>query len=305
VTGVTRRFRTGLPVDLPRSLRPLVASAHDPTIRLRADVVVRAAHSPDGPGTVRIERGGDGSFAATAWGPGAGWLLDGAPALVGAEDDLDGFDPTHHPLVARAHHLRPGLRMVRSRSVQDVLAATIIAQRVTSDEAGRSWTRLVRRYGAPAPGPHELVLPPTAGELATLPLVALAELGVERNRARRLTTAHRHVRYLQGAVDGPLDSLEARLTRVPGVGVWTAAHLRRVAGGDPDAVEVGDDGVKHHICWNLAGTPRGSDERMLELLAPWEGHRGRVVRLLLSAGSRPPTFRGKPRTIAVDRLRPG
>jgi hypothetical protein len=36
-----------------------------------------------------------------------------------------------------------------------------------------------------------------------------------------------------------------------------------------------------------AGARRGSDERMLELLEPYAGQRGRVVRLLEHAGAGP------------------
>ena len=59
--------------------------------------------------------------------------------------------------------------------------------------------------------------------------------------------------------------------------------------GRPDAVLLGDLHVPHTVCHALAGEDRGSDERMLELLAPWAGHRGRVVRLVTGAG------RGAPR----------
>jgi hypothetical protein len=41
------------------------------------------------------------------------------------------------------------------------------------------------------------------------------------------------------------------------------------------------------VTWSLAGERRGSDERMLELLEPYRGQRGRVVRLLELAGSGP------------------
>jgi 3-methyladenine DNA glycosylase/8-oxoguanine DNA glycosylase len=57
--------------------------------------------------------------------------------------------------------------------------------------------------------------------------------------------------------------------------------------GDPDAVFVGDLHVPHLVSSALAGEQRGSDERMLELLEPYRGHRARVVRLLL-AGARFP-----------------
>src|SRR4029453_406544 len=46
--------------------------------------------------------------------------------------------------------------------------------------------------------------------------------------------------------------------------------------GDPDAVPVGDFHLPHLVAGALAGEPRGTDERMLEPLAPFAGHRRRV-----------------------------
>ena len=60
--------------------------------------------------------------------------------------------------------------------------------------------------------------------------------------------------------------------------------------GDPDAVAVGDFHLKNVVSYALAGEPRGTDERMLELLAPYAGQRGRVVQLLLRDGHRAPSF---------------
>ena len=54
--------------------------------------------------------------------------------------------------------------------------------------------------------------------------------------------------------------------------------------GDPDALVPGDVHLPDVVCFALARESRGSDARMLELLAPFEGHRFRVVRLLSAAG---------------------
>lgn len=298
----TRSFTVPLPVDLVSSLRGLVASAQDPTIRVRPGGVARTTRTPDGPATVEIRREHDRTFTARAWGPGRAWMIEQAPALVGADDDLDGFEPDLDPMVARAQRRRPSLRLIRSGRVEDVLVPTILAQRVTAKEAARSWTRLVRAWGEPAPGPFGLRLPPPPGQLARTPYWAFHRLGVERARATRVAVACRRIDRLQQALSLPRDQALARMTVVPGIGLWTAALLLRVAAGDPDVVEVGDDGVKHHVAWNLAGEPRATDERMLELLDPFVGHRGRVIRLLLSAGRRPPTFGPKPRVVPVNRL---
>ena len=41
--------------------------------------------------------------------------------------------------------------------------------------------------------------------------------------------------------------------------------------GDPDAVSVGDYHIPNMVAWALAGDARGTDEHMLELLAPFAG----------------------------------
>ncbi len=72
--------------------------------------------------------------------------------------------------------------------------------------------------------------------------------------------------------------------------------------GDPDAVSVGDFHLKNLVSWALAGEPRGTDDRMLELLAPYEGRRAHVVRLLELSGLRPPSYgpRLTPRRFETD-----
>ncbi len=81
-----------------------------------------------------------------------------------------------------------------------------------------------------------------------------------------------------------------RLTALPGVGVWSAAEVAGRAFGDPDAVPIGDFHVPHIVSWALAGEPRADDARMLELLEPYRGQRGRVIRLLEAGGMHPPRF---------------
>ena len=60
--------------------------------------------------------------------------------------------------------------------------------------------------------------------------------------------------------------------------------------GDPDAVSVGDFHLPNLVAWALAGEPRGTDDRMLELLEPYRGQRGRVIRLLELGGFGAPRY---------------
>jgi 3-methyladenine DNA glycosylase/8-oxoguanine DNA glycosylase len=63
-----------------------------------------------------------------------------------------------------------------------------------------------------------------------------------------------------------------------------------VAFGDADAVSVGDYHLPNLVAYALAGEPRADDARMLELLEPYRGHRGRVIRLVMAGGRSPPRY---------------
>jgi 3-methyladenine DNA glycosylase/8-oxoguanine DNA glycosylase len=297
-----RSFPVPGDLDLLATLRPLVHSAQDPTIRLRRDGVVRCSLTPCGPGTVEVVRTDATTGTARAWGPGADWLLEQAPALLGTHDDRAGFEPDRHPVVARAAHRRPGLRIGRSGVAWDALVPTILAQRVTSVEAARSWTRLVRSHGDPAPGPYELRLQPAPEVLADLPYWTFHRFGVERARAEAIVAASRHAARIQSAIGLSGTEATTAICAVRGLGPWTAALVLRIAAGDADQVEVGDFHVKNQVAWALAGEARGTDGRMLELLAPFTGHRGRVVRLLLALGLRAPAFGARQRVVAIEHL---
>ena len=131
-------------------------------------VLWRAGTTPDGPATLALRRNGD--VHARAWGPGAGWVLAGVPALLGASDDSAGF-MAHHRLVAEARRRMSGLRLGTTGRVWDVLLAAVLEQKVTGIEAHRSWRELCRRFGEPAPGPAPVGLrvPPTPAAVRAVP----------------------------------------------------------------------------------------------------------------------------------------
>lgn len=277
-----RRLRPELPVDLVLTLGRLAHGWEDPTMRVEADGVWRATRTPRGPGTEHVTRD-NGAIHVEAWGPGADWLLEAAPALLGLHDDPSGFRP-QHPTIRRLHLRFRGLRIGRTNAVVEALVPSILEQKVVGREARRSYRALVRAFADPAPGPGGLLLPPDPERLAETPYFELHPLGIERKRADILREVARHARRLQ-QVGSP-----SRLRALPGVGAWTAAEVAAVAFGDPDAVSVGDYHLPHLVSWTLAGEPRGTDERMLELLAPYAGHRGRVIRLLETGGVTAPRF---------------
>ena len=283
---IETRIRPRRPLDLGRTLAPLAHAKGDPTLRLSAGEAWRATRTPEGPAALRLRLAG-GELVVEAWGPGSEWAVAGVPDLVGEHDRPEELEP-QHPIIAEIARRHPGLRLPRSRAVFEALVPVIIEQKVIGKEARRSYRALVRRLAEPAPGPLPLMLPPEPARVAAMPYWEFHPLGVERRRAETLIRAAHVARRLEEAVDMPPDKAHARLTAVRGIGPWTAGHVGLAALGDPDAVPLGDYHLPHIVAWSLAGEPRATDERMLELLEPYRGHRARVLRLLLAAGVGPP-----------------
>jgi 3-methyladenine DNA glycosylase/8-oxoguanine DNA glycosylase len=278
-------LRPGRSLDLALTLGALRRGLRDPTCRIAPGEVWRATRTPLGPASLRLRSRG-AELVAEAWGEGADWALDRLPELVGERDDTSDFRP--RGLVAELARRLDGLRFTRSLAVFESLVPSVLEQKVPGAQARFAYTGLVRLLAEPAPGPLGLLLPPSPERLAALPYWELHRLDVERKRADTIRRAALRVRRLEEAcLMEPEDAL-ARLQGVHGVGPWTAAEVAARALGDADAVSLGDYHLPHLAAWALAGEPRGTDERMLELLEPYRGHRGRVLRLLEVSGAGAP-----------------
>jgi 3-methyladenine DNA glycosylase/8-oxoguanine DNA glycosylase len=275
-------------VDLRRSLAALRLGKHDPTISLSSSGVAVAMRTPLGGAALRAQLQGD-RIEAEAWGDGAEWALENAPGMLGCLDDRDGFDPID-PIVRRLHREGDGFRLPRTGRVLDALIPAVVSQRVTGFEAKRSYRQLVERWGEPAPGPTGLLLGPLPEAIAELGYYDLHVIGMEKKRADALQRVCAHANRLEHVSATEPDQLRTRLEAFAGVGAWTSAEVARVVLGDADAVSVGDFHLKHLVSWALAQEPRGTDARMLELLEPYFGHRGRVCTLLESSGLTAPRY---------------
>jgi hypothetical protein len=289
---LSRDWLPPFPLDLRLVLGVHRRGPGDPAYQVSGGAVWRTSHTPDGPGTLRItsrpappptspfplhdsadQGSGPGRFtlsgpagrrirvSAQAWGPGAAWLLDGLPDLLGAADDPSGFVPVH-PLLRDLVKAHPGFRIGRTSRVMEALVPAVLEQKVVGVEAHRAWRVLLTRFGdpAPGPGPANLRVPPPARTWSEIPSWEWHRAGVENIRARTIAS---------------------------GIGVWTSAETRQRACGDPDAVSVGDYHLAGIVGWALTGA-KTDDAGMLELLAPYAGHRFRAARLLELSGAHPP-----------------
>ncbi|MFG3043135.1 DNA-3-methyladenine glycosylase family protein [Streptomyces sp. NPDC048330] len=277
------------PVDLGLTLGPLRRGPADPTFRATRDGAVwRVTLTPDGPGTLRVSAAG-GRIEAEAWGPGAAWLGETLPALLGADDDPAVFVPRHKLLLA-SHRRRTGLRLTRTGLVMESLIPSILEQKVTTNEAYGSWRTLVRKYGEPAPGPapEGMYAMPDARTWTQIPSWEWHRANVDGKRAATIVRAARVAARLEEAVLMDPPAARRRLELIPGVGPWTSAETIQRSNGAPDEVTTGDLHLPGIVGWALAGDRTADDAAMLALLEPYAGQRHRAARLILLSGRVPP-----------------
>lgn len=291
-TAVSTVYAPAEPVDLRLTLRTLLRGTGDPTMLLDDSGFWRGFRTPEGAATLHLAQRSRGEIAAAAWGPGADWVIGRVPELLGHGDDWSGLDVSAHAPLAEVLRRVRGLRLTRVGLVFEMLAPSIIEQKVTSTEAWRGYRYLVRRFGEAAPGPTPVPLRvvPSVEQWRRIPSWEWHKAGIDPRRSRAVLTAALVAPALErtlalgrgGAV------VHARLTSVPGIGPWTASEVMMRAHGDPDAVSVGDYHLAASVGFALTGRLGVDDDGMLELLEPWAGHRQRIIRLIEHSGVRKP-----------------
>jgi len=291
-TQLQSRYAPATPVSLAQTLRPLRRGHLDPTMRISPTGVWRTLLTPDGPATLHLQVSNSG-VDATAWGDGAEWAIAGVPELLGHGDDWSELDVSGNAFLADALRRNPGLRLLRTRQVFEMLLVAVLEQKVTGKEARRSWRELVTRHGQPAPGPAPdgMRVFPSAETWRRVPSWEWHTAGVGPQRSdtvmRVTSVASSLERTLSLGRGGP--AVEKALRSIRGIGVWTAAETMQRSHGDPDSPSVGDYHLPSVVGWALIGKPV-DDDGMLELLAPWAGQRQRIMRLIEASGFSKPTF---------------
>jgi AraC family transcriptional regulator of adaptative response / DNA-3-methyladenine glycosylase II len=149
------------------------------------------------------------------------------------------------PLMKRLVKARPGLRVPGAWDEFELAVRAILGQQVSVKGATTLTRRLVERFGTPLEEPdggltHVFPAPETLAD------ADLSGIGLVAARAAA-------VRELSGAVcDGAvtLDSLTGlddfceQMTRLPGIGQWTAQYIAMRALREPDALPASDLGLR-------------------------------------------------------------
>lgn len=297
MTGHARTLRLSSPLNLWATVGPLRHGRDPSWVRLPTGFA-KASLTPTGPGCEVIEvDSAAGEVRQLAVGPGAQWLAERLPALLGEHDDAGGFTP---PERLREHwRRRPGIRVPASGLVVETLVPVVLGQKVTGAEAMASYRRLMERIAEPiGVGPFpDLLVPPAAQAWRGVPSWLWHQAGVGPDRSRTIVAAATRADALERLTGQQSSRARAALESLPGVGVWTSAEVAQRVWGDADAISVGDYHVARSVVYALTGDRDGDDKMMLDLLTGCEGHRFRVQRLVevarLGPPRRGPRYRGR------------
>ena len=296
------RWHPGGPFSLLQTLGTLMRGNGDPAFASRPDGVWMSFTTPDGPATLRLTVSGDPREPAVdvqAWGAGAEDAISTSPRLLGRDDDWSGFDqPGFHAtlprMVVEARRRNLALRLPATGRMVDSLVPTILEQKVTVIEARRGYRYLMYRFGTAAPAagaaaPAGLLVQPTPEQWLRIPSWEWHKAGVGPQRSATVMRAVCSAVALERLAGLTAAEASAKMQTIPGIGIWTTAEVVQRTHGCPDSIAVGDYHLAAYVGAALTGR-RTDDAGMLKLLAPWEGHRQRVVRMIGLSGFRKPTF---------------
>jgi DNA-3-methyladenine glycosylase II len=201
--------------------------------------------------------------------------------LFSLEDDLESFyararsrDPTLHRLCG----LLRGYRVSRAASLFEALVTAISAQQINLAFAFTVRNRLIRAYGTPLLFEGETYYAfPEPEAVAEAAPEALRAMQFSRRKAQYLIAAARAIAggelqdvELRGL---PNDEVVARLTRLPGIGRWTAEWALIRALGRQDVVPADDLGVQQAVgrFYHSGSRPAAAEVRRLAAAwQPWE-----------------------------------
>jgi 3-methyladenine DNA glycosylase/8-oxoguanine DNA glycosylase len=278
--GMARAQVEMFPVHFPRTFNLQRLGRYDPTTDLSESIFRKAFHYRGQAAAVEIVRAG-GELEVRAYGCDAEALVEETAAGLRQDDGYLDFK-TADTGVQRLHRMLPGLRVIRVPWLYDMTCSAILQQRIRTVDAMRDWRRITQRWGSDAP--LGLRAFPAAEVLAAVPQFELERMGVDAKRAKTLLRFAKELRFvsLRPAMD--FAQLRQTLLRVSGIGPWTAETVMGYGAGDTDAAIPGDLHLPRVVCYALAGEMQGTDERMMELLEPFRGHRFRIIRLLSAAG---------------------
>lgn len=194
---------------------------------------------------------------------------DFLPQYQAALAHLKKTDPILHAAARSCQGTLAGRVKAHRRNDQlfATLASSVVSQQLSTRAAETIWKRVQEACGGRA----------TAKSVAATPDAKLRAAGLSASKVKTLKALAEAV-----LVDGlnllalkglSHDEAAARLTRIWGIGPWTAEMFLIFALGAPDVFSPGDLGLVRAV-ERLYGLPKGAPrERILEISERWAPHR--------------------------------
>lgn len=226
--------------------------------------------------------------------------------LLGLGWDLSGFygrvrrDPVLAPLVRRLYGLRPTV----APDPFEMLVGAIAAQQVNLAFAFRVRGRLVERFGESTRLDGIVIRAfPTPAAVSAADVPALRAMQFSARKAEFVIGLARLVADgeldLAALATIPDDAVITRLTRVRGLGRWTAEWFLSRGLGRPDVCPAEDLGVRRAFeTFCFRGRPTDA-ARIRRRAQAWRPFRSLAVHYLLAASRLPPESAGADRIAAV------
>jgi AraC family transcriptional regulator of adaptative response / DNA-3-methyladenine glycosylase II len=191
-----------------------------------------------------------------------------------ARPDLISTHLASSDLLAAAVKRNPGLRVPGAFNGFELGVRAILGQQVSVKAATTIASRFVRAFGEPVETPFAQLdrLTPSATRVASSDIDTIAGLGIVAARARSLIALADAqgpgALCLDGGAQRDPDDTIAQLTRLPGIGPWTAQYIAMRALRWPDAFPKEDIAVRN----NLGGVTIREAESLSQAWRPWRSY---------------------------------
>lgn len=181
---------------------------------------------------------------------------------------------TMDPLLKKIVKKHQGLRLPGTWDPFEIAVRAVVGQQISVKGARTLAGRIAAMTGPQCDVPGQLPLSvffPTAQELTSQNLDGI---GMPAKRIATIKALSRLVadRGLHVFANAPIDEFTARVTRIPGIGDWTAHYIAMRAWGEPDAFPAGDLGILRALQQGERRlTPKQVRERA-ENWRPWRAY---------------------------------
>jgi len=172
------------------------------------------------------------------------------------------------PVLKKIIDKHPGLRLPGAWDPFEVAVRAVVGQQISVKGARTVIGRIAAKAGPPCALPTHPQLNrffPTAKELS---VCKLEGIGMPAKRIETIKTLSRAVASgeLSLVANAPTEEFVTQLTRIPGIGDWTAHYIAMRALGEPDAFPAADLGILRAL---QQGDTRPTSKQALKRAENW------------------------------------